>query len=122
MKLLLDGCVWGKAAEQLRDAAHDVVWVGDWTIDPGDDAILAMANSEERICVTIDKDFGELAVRRRLAHHGILRIVGFSARRHAEVCLAAIAAHGEELQAGALVTAEPGRMRIRPSDIRSPEE
>jgi predicted nuclease of predicted toxin-antitoxin system len=113
VKLLLDGCVWGKAADELRAAGHDVVWVGDWTDDPGDDVILSIADSEERICVTIDKDFGELAVLRRQPHHGIVRIVGFSARRHAEVCLAAIEAHGDELLAGALVTAEPGRLRLR---------
>jgi predicted nuclease of predicted toxin-antitoxin system len=116
VKLLLDGCVWGRAAEQLRAAGHDVIWVGDWPNDPGDNAILASANSEERICVTSDKDFGELAVQRRLPHRGIVRIVGFSARRHAEVCIAALETHGEELLAGAIVTAEPGRLRIRPAD------
>jgi predicted nuclease of predicted toxin-antitoxin system len=116
VKLLLDGCIWGKAAEELRAAGHDVVWIGDWPEDRGDDVILATANAQQRICVTIDKDFGELAVRRRQSHRGILRIVGFSARRHAEVCLAALAAHGEELLAGGLVTAEPGRLRIRPPE------
>jgi predicted nuclease of predicted toxin-antitoxin system len=113
VKLLLDACVWGKAADHLRAAGHDVVWVGDWPADPGDDAILATAHAEQRICVTIDKDFGELAVRRGQPHCGILRIVGFSARRHAEVCIAAITTHGDELLAGALVTAEPGRLRLR---------
>jgi predicted nuclease of predicted toxin-antitoxin system len=49
VKLPLDGCVWGKAAESLRAAGHDVVWVGDWADDPGDDAILAFANMEQRI-------------------------------------------------------------------------
>jgi predicted nuclease of predicted toxin-antitoxin system len=116
MRLLLDACVWGKAADQLRAAGHDVVWVGDWAEDPGDDAVLAISHSDERICVTIDKDFGELAVRRRMRHHGIVRIVGFSARRHAEVCPIALESHGEELRSGALVTAEPGRMRIRPAE------
>jgi predicted nuclease of predicted toxin-antitoxin system len=116
VKLLLDGCVWGKAAESLRAAGHDVVWVGDWADDPGDDAILAFANMEQRIFITIDKDFGELAVHLGMPHHGIVRIVGFSARRHAEVCLAALNAHGQELLSGALVTAEPGRLRIRPPE------
>jgi predicted nuclease of predicted toxin-antitoxin system len=113
VKLLLDGCIWGKAADQLRAVGHDVVWDGDWPDDPGDDAILSTAESEGRICVTIDKDFGELAVLRRQPHHGIIRIVGFSARRHADVCLAAIETHGDELLAGAIVTAEPGRLRLR---------
>lgn len=66
-----------------------------------------------RIVVTIDKDFGELAVLRGLPHHGIVRIVNFSARQHGAVCVAALAAHGEALLAGAIITAEPGRMRIR---------
>jgi predicted nuclease of predicted toxin-antitoxin system len=60
VKLLLDACVWSGAVDQLRKAGHDVIWVGHWTEDPGDDAILAFANTEERICVTIDKNFGEL--------------------------------------------------------------
>ena len=113
MKLLLDGCVWGRAAVQLRDAGHNVVWVGDWTQDPGDDAILGFADAEQRAFVTIDKDFGELAVHRGLPHHGILRIVNFPARRHGDVCLAVLAAHAAELEAGALITASPGRVRIR---------
>lgn len=77
MKLLLDCCVWGKAADQLRVAGHDVVWAGDWDEDPGDSVILSIANQEDRIVVTIDKDFGELAVKDRMPHHGIVRIVGF---------------------------------------------
>jgi predicted nuclease of predicted toxin-antitoxin system len=113
--MLLDGCVWGKAAEQLRQAGHDVVWVGDWTEDPGDDAILAAAFAGERVFVTIDKDFGELVVHRGLPNHGVLRIVNFSARQHGDVCLAVLAAHGAELEAGALITASPGRVRIRPA-------
>jgi predicted nuclease of predicted toxin-antitoxin system len=99
----------------LRAAGHDVIWVGDWSEDPGDDAILAAAFADERVFVTIDKDFGELAVHRGLPHHGILRIVNFSARRHGEVCLAVLNSHAVELEAGALITASPGRVRIRPA-------
>jgi len=117
VRLLLDTCVWGKAADQLRDAGHDVVWVGDWSEDPGDDAILAFANSEERIVVTIDKDFGELAIHHGMPHHGIVRIVNFSARQHGQVCEAVLESYGVELLTGALATAEPGRIRIRmPND------
>lgn len=115
MRLLLDACVWGKAADQLRSAGYDVVWVGDWPNDPGDEAILAEAYAEQRILVTIDKDFGELAVRRELPHSGILRVVNFSARRHAEACEEVLRIHGDELLAGALITAEPGRVRVRPA-------
>ena len=116
MRLLLDSCVWSGIILPLRSAGCDVVWAGDWPEDPGDQEILARAFSEKRILVTLDKDFGELAILRGTPHSGILRIVNFSARRQAEVCLAAVTAHGTELLAGAIVTAEPGRMRIRPPD------
>ena len=119
MKVLLDTCVWGRAADPLRAAGHDVVWVGDWPADPGDAEILARAFSEQRI-LTLDKDFGELAIMRATPHHGILRIVDFPARRQAAACLAVLSTHGDELLAGAIVTAEPGRMRIRPPDSTHP--
>lgn len=51
----------------LEAAGHDVVWVGDWDRDPGDREILFQARSEGRILVTLDKDFGELAIEGRLS-------------------------------------------------------
>lgn len=116
MKLLLDTCVWGGAVNVLVVAGHDVVWAGDWTEDPGDEEILARAHSEERILVTLDKDFGELAVVHGSPHHGIRRLAGFSARQHGKVCLEVVKHHGGELQTGAIITAEPGRIRIRAAD------
>jgi hypothetical protein len=71
VKLLLDTCVWGGAAEQLRLSGHDVVWSGDWDEDPGDEEILYLARTEGRILVTLDKDFGELTVVRGLQHCGL---------------------------------------------------
>jgi predicted nuclease of predicted toxin-antitoxin system len=40
MKILLDACVWGKAAGEIRVAGHDVVWAGDWPEGPGDEKIV----------------------------------------------------------------------------------
>jgi predicted nuclease of predicted toxin-antitoxin system len=114
MKLLLDACVWGKTQDELRAAGHDVIWVGDWSEDPGDDEILSRAHSEGRILVTLDKDFGELVIVHNMPHSGILRLVGFSARQQATICLQVLNLHGNELQAGAIITAEPGRLRFRP--------
>jgi predicted nuclease of predicted toxin-antitoxin system len=65
---------------ELVAAGYDVVWTGDWSEDPGDEAILATAYSENRILVTLDKDFGELAIVRGTAHCGILRLVNLSTR------------------------------------------
>jgi len=114
MKLLLDACVWGKAHQALEAAGHDVVWAGGWEEDPGDEEILARAHREGRVLVTLDKDFGELAIVRDLPHHGILRLVSFPARQQADVCQRALKLYGKELLEGAVVTAEPGRFRVRP--------
>jgi predicted nuclease of predicted toxin-antitoxin system len=114
VKLLLDTGVSSTACGELRAAGHDVVWTGEWPADPGDDQILATGNAEGRIVVTIDKDFGELAVRYGQPHHGIVRLVDLSSRAQGSVCQQVLALHAEALQAGAIVTAEPGRIRIRP--------
>ncbi len=113
MKLLLDTCLSGGAKAHLEAAGHDIVWGGDWTADPGDVEILARAYSEGR--VTLDKDFGEMAIHRGLPHHGILRLVGFRSGTQGIAAEAALRAHGPDLEAGALVTAEQGRLRIRQS-------
>jgi predicted nuclease of predicted toxin-antitoxin system len=114
--------VWGGSRLELENAGHDIVWTGDWEQDPGDDEILNYAYQEKRILVTIDKDFGEMAIIRRLPHSGILRLVNISAKQQAKVTLRAIELYGNELQSGAIVTAEPDRVRVRPPNNPKIEE
>ena len=119
MKILLDTCVWGGARKDLEAAGHDVDWAGDWPKDPGDEEILAYAQREGRVLVTLDKDFGEMAIVRKTKHSGIVRLVNLSAKQQGLICLSVIDRYGNELQAGAIVTAEPGRLRIRPPEENS---
>lgn len=114
MKVLLDSCVSVHLRPELESAGHDVMWVGDWPKDPGDNEILATARHEERILITLDKDFGELAIVKDSAHCGIVRIINVSLKQQAAVCLRVLELHGEELRAGAIATAEPGWVRVRP--------
>ena len=114
MKLLLDTCVSPGLITELTARGHDVVWVGSWPSDPGDEEILALGLREGRTVVTLDKDFGELAVAFGQAHSGIIRLVNFPVSKHASVCLGAIEQYSAELAQGAIVTAEPGRLRLRP--------
>jgi predicted nuclease of predicted toxin-antitoxin system len=115
VKVLLDTCVWGGARHDLESAGHAVVWAGDWDRDPGDEEILARAHREGRILVTLDKDFGELVIVRGAPHPGIVRLTGFQARQQGRVCVEVLEAYEGDLQAGALVTVEPGRVRVRPA-------
>lgn len=116
MKILLDTCVWGGVLADLTTNGYDVFWAGNWSEDPGDEEILATAYNEGRILVTLDKDFGELAIMREISHCGILRLVNLSTRQQSVVCLQVLTLYGKELQAGAIVTAELSRVRIRPPD------
>jgi predicted nuclease of predicted toxin-antitoxin system len=99
-----------------------VTWVGHWNTDPGDEEVLAEAHRQGRILVTLDKDFGELAIVHGMPHHGIVRLVGFPARRQGMVCAQVLAHHGQELFMGAVVTAEPGRTLFRPPQAATPED
>ena len=118
MRLLLDTCVWGGACKELRAEGHDVVWAGEWPEDPGDDEILGRAHREERVLVTLDKDFGELAIVRGMPHAGIIRLVNLGTSQQAVTCLRVIELHGDDLKAGAIITAEFNRLRVRLSTDR----
>jgi predicted nuclease of predicted toxin-antitoxin system len=59
MRFLADENFPGAAA--LRAAGSDVVWVRIAAPGSSDSEILAWAAREERILLTFDKDFGELA-------------------------------------------------------------
>lgn len=113
MNVLLDSCVSTSAASELRKAGHDVITTDIFGSDPGDRAILAYGLQNTRTVVTIDKDFGELAVLHKQPHCGIIRLVDVPTSRQGSVTAEALANHGDELLAGAIVTIEPTRIRIR---------
>lgn len=113
MKVLLDTCVWGGVSRALSSAGHDVIWAGNWDEDPGDDEILAQAYREDRVLITLDKDFGALAFLHGRPHAGILRLVNLTTQQQITVCLNVLLRYGVLLEAGAIVTAELDRVRIR---------
>ncbi|WP_437677135.1 DUF5615 family PIN-like protein [Sorangium sp. So ce131] len=114
MKVLLDTCVAPRAATLLRSLGHDVEHVGDWPEDPGDVAILAHAHADGRVLVTLDKDFGELVIVQGQPHAGVVRLVDIPSRQQGDACAEVLARFGDELQAGAIVTLDTRRVRIRP--------
>lgn len=113
MNFLADACVSTHVVEALRAHGHDVTWIGDGQ-DPGDDEVLARAHAEARILITLDKDFGQLAVLQEADHAGIIRIVDIRVSGQAERVLKVLQTHEAELREGAIVTIERSRIRIRP--------
>ncbi len=117
MRVLIDSCIAGSVASALVTAGHQVECVADWPADPGDRAVLAHAHNAGQVVLTLDKDFGELVVVRGQAHSGIVRLVGFTTAQQATASVAVLSHYADELSRGALVTAEPGRTRVRPQSL-----
>lgn len=113
MKVLLDSCVWGGALSALQSAGHEVEWAGGWAEDPGDHEILDRAHAAGQVLVTLDKDFGELAIVHARPHCGIVRLVNLSARMQGPTCAAVLQRYSAELRARAIITVEATRVRIR---------
>lgn len=89
MRVLLDTCVWGGIKDVLAGEGHDAEWTGDEK-DLGDQQIIRRAHEQGRVLVTLDKDFGELAVLRGMPHAGIIRLVDLGARQQGAYVLAAL--------------------------------
>jgi predicted nuclease of predicted toxin-antitoxin system len=113
VRLLADENVPRLAIEALRAAGHSVEWVADFAPSTEDGNVLAMATERSALLVTMDRDFGDLAVQRGLpAPCGImlLRLPPLP-RLVARVCVAALAATTEYAERFVVVSED--RIRIR---------
>ena len=66
LRLICNENIPRSAIERLRSRGHDVASVKELLRGAPDISVLAVAQAENRIIVTQDKDFGELAFRERL--------------------------------------------------------
>ena len=92
MRILANENFPGDAVMALRQRGHDVVWVRTDAPGSRDIEILARAQREDRIVVTYDKDFGELAFRSGLPASSGIVLFRISAPSSAYVARAAVAA------------------------------
>jgi predicted nuclease of predicted toxin-antitoxin system len=79
-----------------------------------DNDILAWAVADQRLVITMDKDFGELVFRSGLPHAGILLLRLEAVRSDEKVRLARdlFALYGDQF-AGRFAVSQNGRLRIR---------
>ena len=85
MKFLIDRCAGRRLADWLRDQGHDVVESRERGADPGDRTLLEWAASEQRILVTMDKDYGQFIFAENAPHSGLVRLRNVSATRRIEL-------------------------------------
>ena len=72
MRFLVDECVGPSVVRWLRDNNYDATSAYEDCRGWDDGSILEKAFSEERIVVTLDKDFGDMVFRMKLSHCGII--------------------------------------------------
>lgn len=115
MRFLANENLPGDAVEASRAAGHDVVWVRTAAPGSANVEVLASARHDRRIVLTFDKDFGELAWRRRLpAECGIVLFrIPMPPPSGVGDALAAILSSRSDWT-GHFTVVEPGRIRMRP--------
>jgi predicted nuclease of predicted toxin-antitoxin system len=114
MRILANENFPGPVVRALRERGDDVAWVREDQPGATDEVVLARAQSEHRLLVTCDKDFGELACRFRLpADCGVVlfRLSGTSPEQDNARTLAALADTSN--WAGHLVVVQDDRIRMR---------
>ena len=114
MRLLVDVGV-GKAVENwLASQGLDMLAVRDVNPRMTDAAILALAVREQRLVITMDKDFGEMVFHSRRSHAGVLllRLAGATSEGKALIVQQIFTRYADALP-GNFCVYQKGRLRIR---------
>jgi predicted nuclease of predicted toxin-antitoxin system len=114
MRILADENFPGSAITALRERGHDVVWIRTGAPGSKDRDILQRAETENRVIVTFDKDFGEMAFRLKLpASRGVIlfRITAISPQTVAQKVITTLEGRTDWL--GHFSVVEDSRIRMR---------
>ena len=114
MKFVADEGVDGTLVAMLRDAGHDMIYFAEIDRSTDDAVILEIANSENRILITRDLDFGELVWRMKMVHTGIVlvRAEELSSITRSKLVADFIEAN-QDLLSNHFIVIQPGAARIR---------
>ena len=115
MRFLADENFLGDAVLALQQQGHDVVWIRIDAPGSSDQQVLARAQVEQRIILTFDKDFGELAFRFGLpATSGIVlfRLSLLKPTSLISIVISVLATRSD--WSGLFTVVESDRIRIRP--------
>jgi predicted nuclease of predicted toxin-antitoxin system len=115
VRWLVDECVDTGLVELLRHSGHDTTCVSEIAPRATDLEVMCRADSENRLLLTEDKDFGDLIFRQARPVPGIvlLRIGAMQRERKAERLIAAIDRFSNSLL-GRYTVVEETRFRSRP--------
>ncbi len=115
MKFLLDVCASSHSLRaMLTDLGYDVISGLEINPRASDEELLGIANQEERVLITEDKDFGELVYLHRLPHSCIIRLVDMRVEEKTVAMQKLIECHSDAMKKGSIIVVSQRRVRIRP--------
>jgi predicted nuclease of predicted toxin-antitoxin system len=112
LRFLVDRCAGRRLAEWLRTQGHDVIASPEWGPDPGDRTLLQRATDEERILVSIDKDFGKFLFFQGQSHCGLVRLPDVLVEERIRLMDVILTNYSSDLAEGAIITVRGDRIRI----------
>ena len=115
-KLIIDQGMPRTTAALMREAGYDTIHVGEVGMALASDReILRRAQDEDRVVVTLDGDFHAILTLSRASLPSVIRvrIEGLRGEELARLLLLAIPGLEHDLEAGAVVTVQPRRLRVR---------
>lgn len=119
MRILADESLPAPTIVVLRAAGHDVVSVWETMRGALDTAVIEHASRDDRVLVTLDKDFGDLVFNQR--HSGEPGVVLVRARTSGPAALGALLLSAFAVQGdwrGAFGVVEDDRVRVTPIPAR----
>lgn len=115
MRFLANENFPGDAVSALRTRGHDVAWILADSPGISDSEVLARAQADDRVLLTFDKDFGELAFRAELPASSGVVLFRISAPSPAQVIRVTVAALESRTDwAGHFAVVEDDQVRLTP--------
>ena len=116
MNILIDESLSARVARLLAVAGHDALHVGDvGLLGALDEAVMDLAQDEDRVLVSADTDFGELLAIGAYTKPSVVlvRRSPHAVEDQVQLLLRCLDAAGEDLASGAIVVLTPTRLRVR---------
>jgi predicted nuclease of predicted toxin-antitoxin system len=115
LRFLADVNVERAIVDLLIQKGYDVKWIPDYDCEIEDEKLIELMNSEDRILITNDKDFGELTFLQKTASRGIIliRVPGQNVAEKVQLISKLITEHGDRVP-NHFVVVTKAKMRFIP--------